>query len=170
MLKPQAPAPPLDVELVGGGRWNLADQQPDAFSMLVFYRGLHCPVCSGYAKQLDSMLEDFAAVGVTSVIAISGDTAKRAQRSVEEWRIEHLSVGYGQTVDSMREWGLFVSKGIKEGEPALFGEPGLFLIRPDGNVYAEVLNSMPFARPRFDELLGSIAWVNEHDYPARGEA
>jgi hypothetical protein len=73
--------------------------------------------------------------------------------------------------DSARvEWGLFVSKGIKEGEPDEFGEPGLFLIRPDGTVYAEMLNSMPFGRPQLNELVSSIGWIVEHDYPARGEA
>ena len=70
----------------------------------------------------------------------------------------------------MRDWGLFVSKGIKEGEPEFFGEPGIFLIRPDGTVYAEMLNSMPFARPHFEEVLKAVQWVNESQYPARGEA
>jgi hypothetical protein len=70
----------------------------------------------------------------------------------------------------MRAWGLFVSKGIKAGEPNCFGEPGLFLIRPDGNLYAAVLNTMPFGRPRLDDVVAAVRWVVENDYPARGEA
>jgi len=70
----------------------------------------------------------------------------------------------------MRDWGLFISKGVKDGEPDEFGEPGLFLIQPDGIVYAGVINTMPFARPHFDEVLVAVRYVREHDYPARGEA
>ena len=167
--RPKAQAPTLDVSLVGGGRWRLASQHPEAFTMLVFYRGDHCPVCRGYLRQLDRMLEEFTRAGV-SVVAVSGDTDERARHSVGEWGLEHLPVGYGQSVESMRDWGLFVSQGIKEGEPEFFGEPGVFLIRPDNTVYAVILNSMPFARPHFDEVLKAVQWVNESQYPARGEA
>ena len=34
----------------------------------------------------------------------------------------------------MRDWGLFVSRGLWDSEPPLFNEPGLFLISPDGSV------------------------------------
>jgi len=166
--RPQAEAPFLDVAVVGGGRWRSVDQHPDSLTMMVFYRGYHCPICRGYLKQLDQMLDEFTRAGV-SVIAVSGDTEANARQSVAEWNLENLSVGYGQTVESMRDWGLFVSEGIKEGEPELFGEPGIFLIRPDGTLYTTMLNSVPFARPRIEDVLQSVQWVREHDYPARGE-
>ncbi|MDA8185112.1 MAG: peroxiredoxin-like family protein [Actinomycetota bacterium] len=170
MPKPQQPAPPLEVPVVGDGTWSLADQHPDRFTLIVFYRGLHCPICRGYLKQLEKLLDPLAAVGVTSVIAVSGDDEERATRTVETWGLIRLPVGYGQSVASMRAWGLFVSKGIKEGEPGEFGEPGLFLVRPDGTLYAAMLNSMPIGRPHLDELVGGLSWINENDYPARGEA
>ncbi|MGH3629718.1 MAG: peroxiredoxin-like family protein [Sciscionella sp.] len=167
---PTAPAPELDVPLVGGGRFRLADQQPDKFSLVVFYRGLHCPICRGYLAQLEHALDEFHAAGVTSVVAVSGDDAEKAQRSVTDWRLDRLNVGYGQSVDSMREWGLFVSKGIKDPEPELFGEPGVFLLRPDATVYMAAVNSMPAARPRIEDILGAAKFFGENDYPARGEA
>jgi len=167
---PTSPAPELDVPLVSGGRFRLADQHPDRFTLVVFYRGLHCPICRGYLAQLDRALEDFRATGVTSVVAVSGDDADRAQRSVTDWGLQHLPVGYGQSVDSMREWGLFVSKGVKDPEPDLFGEPGVFLLRPDATVYMAALNSMPAARPRIEDLLGAAKFIVDNDYPARGEA
>lgn len=170
MIRPQTPAPMLDLPLVGGGRWRLADQRPDAFTLVLFYRGLHCPVCRGYLQQLDGMLEDFAAGGVTSVVAASTDDRERAERTVATWHLSRLAVAYGQSIASAREWGLFISKGIKEGEPEEFAEPGVFVIRPDGTVYAGVINTMPFARPRLDDVLDAVRYVREHDYPARGEA
>lgn len=167
---PTTPAPDLDVPLVGGGQFRLADQHPDAFTLVVFYRGLHCPICRGYLAELNRALDDFAATGVTSVVAVSGDDADRAQRSVTEWRLDHLQVGYEQSAESMRAWGLFVSKGIKEPEPDLFGEPGVFLIRPDTTVYMAAINSMPAARPRIADILGAATFFTDNNYPARGEA
>ena len=167
---PTTPAPDLDVPLVGGGQFRLADERPDAFTLVVFYRGLHCPICRGYLAELNRTLDDFAATGVTSVVAVSGDDADPAQQSVIEWRLDHLRVGYGQSVESMRDWGLFVSKGVKDPEPDLFGEPGVFLIRPDNTVYMVAVNSMPAARPRIADILGAAKFFTDNDYPARGEA
>ena len=54
-------------------------------------------------------------------------------------------------------------------EPALFSEPGLFLVRPDGTIYFGSVQTMPFARPAFAEILGATKFVLEKGYPARGE-
>lgn len=170
MIKPRTPAPGLDLPLVGGGQWRLGEQEPTSFTLVLFYRGLHCPVCRGYLGQLERMLDEFAAAGVTSVVAVSGDDRQRAERTVADWGLSRLPVAYGQSVDSMREWGLFVSKGFKEGEPGEFSEPGLFLLQPDGILYAGVINTMPFGRPHFDDILAAVRFVRERDYPARGEA
>ena len=169
MLKPRSKAPELEVKTLDGGSWRLSEQRPEQFTMIVFYRGFHCPVCKGYLQQLEQKIEEFRAHGV-DVIAISGDTHERAERSAKEWELDQVRIGYGQSIDSVREWGLFVSHAIKEEEPELFGEPGLFLIKPDGTVYYESIQSMPFGRPSFREMLGAIEWVLENDYPARGEA
>jgi peroxiredoxin len=169
MPKPRQPVPALDVALVGGGRWVLAEQQPDRFSLIVFYRGYHCPLCRDYVTQLDSLTDELAEVGVTSVVAVSGDEEWRARRAVEEWGISRLPVGYGHSLESMREWGLFVSKAIKEGQPNEFGEPGLFIVRPDGTLYASVVGTMPFMRPHLDDVVETVRWVNKNNYPARGE-
>ncbi len=166
---PNHPAPPLSVATVGGGPWTLADRHPERFTMIVFYRGLHCPVCRKYLAELDQKLPDFTARGV-EVIAVSGDDSERAQRTAEQWKLGKLTVGFGQSIASMREWGLFISRGIKAPEPELFGEPGLFLVRPDGTLYYVALNSMPFGRPSLDDMRDAIDFIIGRDYPARGEA
>lgn len=166
---PQTPAPALDLPLVGGQRFALNEERPDRFTLVVFYRGWHCPICRGYLQQLQKALPELAELGVTTV-AVSADTAERAQRAVDEWHLDQLRVAYGQTEDSMRQWGLYLSGGIKDPEPDLFGEPGVYLIRPDGTIHMAVLNSMPAARPRIEDLLGAIKYFVQTDYPARGEA
>ena len=86
-----------------------------------------------------------------------------------------LPIGYGLPLDKAREWGLYVSTSrgmtsIGIEEPALFSEPGVFLVRPDGTLYWAIVQTMPFARPHFREMLGAIDFVVAKDYPARGEA
>jgi peroxiredoxin len=43
-LMPDSQAPVLSLPLVGGGTWSVTDQNPKNFTMVIFYRGLHCPV------------------------------------------------------------------------------------------------------------------------------
>ncbi len=167
--RPLQPAPTLTVPTVDRGLWRLEAVRPERFTMVVFYRGLHCPVCRSYLRLLDARVDDFATRGV-SVIAVSGDDETRARRAVKEWELSRVAVGYDQSVASMREWGLYVSSGIKPEEPDEFGEPGLFLIRPDGTLYYAAVNSMPFGRPSIPDMLGAIDFIIARDYPARGAA
>ena len=64
--------------------------------------------------------------------------------------------------------GVFTSRPRYE-EPAIFSEPGLFLVRPDGTLYFGTVQTMPFARPAFDQILGALDFVIAKGYPARGE-
>ncbi len=168
-LKPRQPVPDLQVETLNAGTWRLANQSPRHFTMLVFYRGLHCPICKSYLRDLNGKIPEFTARGVEA-IAISCDDRERALRTKQEWGLERLRIGYGLTISKAREWGLFISRGIKEGEPTEFSEPGLFLVRPDGTLYASAVNSMPFSRPSFADVLNAVDFVTRNDYPARGEA
>jgi hypothetical protein len=54
-------------------------------------------------------------------------------------------------------------------EPALFAEPALFLIRADRTLYFASVQTMPFARPRFADVLSALDFVIANNYPARGE-
>jgi peroxiredoxin len=166
---PGAPAPALELPLVGDGTFRLADERPALFTMVVFFRGLHCPVCHSQLRELARRLDELEELGI-GVVAVSGEDADRSAELVREWGVERLRVGYGLTEERMRTWGLFVSRGISEAEPATFNEPGLFLVRPDGTVYYESLLSMPVGRPRLDDLLQGIAFWTANGYPARGEA
>lgn len=164
---PDTPAPELNVDLVGGGSFKLADADPEAFTMVVAYRGKHCPVCKSYNRELDGLLDEFADLGI-EVVAVSMDDEERATATVDEWGLDDLRVGYGLTEDAARDWGLYLSTAAKEGEPDLFAEPGLFLVRPDGTLYYAAINSMPWGRPDLDELRKAVAWIQDNDYPSRG--
>ena len=170
---PRQPVPALSVPVIGGDTWTLAEQSPKSFTLIVFYRGFHCPICSRYLGDLDRKLGQFADKGV-SAIAISGDTQERAGKTQREWKLGALTIGYDLSLECAREWGLFIStsKGKTSSgveEPALFIEPGLFLVRPDNTLYCSSVQTMPFARPGFTDVLGAVEFVLANDYPARGE-
>jgi hypothetical protein len=42
-------------------------------------------------------------------------------------------------------------------------------VRPDITLYYGAVQTMPFARPDFTDLLGAIDFALTKDYPARGE-
>jgi len=173
-LVPRNPVPALEVPTLGGAVWRLADRNPAKFTMAVFYRGRHCPVCKLYLEDLTKKLGDFAARGV-EVIALSTDDEARARDTAAEWAVDGLTLGYGLSVDMARAWGLYISSGrgktsIGVEEPALFNEPGFFLVRPDGTLYWSIVQTMPFLRPHFAELAAVLDRIEQMDYPARGEA
>jgi len=168
-VKPQEPAPELAVETLGDGGFSLSDQRPERFTMIVFYRGVHCPVCTEYVGELAQRVDEFSERGV-DVIAVSGDSRERAERAQAEWNLGDLKVGHGLSIEAMRSWGLFVSHGISDSEPEAFSEPGLFLIASEGAVFYEGINSMAFGRPPLDQMRDAVDFVGENNYPARGEA
>ncbi len=167
-VRPRERAPELELPVVGGGTFHLAERRPERFTMVVFNRGLHCPVCQAQLRELDRRLDELTERGI-EVVSISGESEQRATRMRDEWGIEQLPLAYGLSEQQMRAWGLFVSRSINDDEPPVFNEPALFLIRPDGSVYYESILSMPVGRPRLDDLLGGIDFWHDNDYPARGD-
>ncbi|RTM14160.1 MAG: AhpC/TSA family protein [Bradyrhizobiaceae bacterium] len=172
-LFPRQPVPLLHVKLVGGGLFDLRSEGPQHFTLVVFYRGLHCPICKTQLRELESKLDEFDKRGV-AVVAVSSDTKQRAMQTREAWELSRLRIGYGLDLAAARSWGLFISSGrgmTSAGveEPERFSEPALYLIRPDGTLYFGSVQTMPFARPHFSDILAAIDYVLKNNYPARGE-
>ncbi|KAB7616350.1 AhpC/TSA family protein [Amylibacter sp. SFDW26] len=173
MLTPRQKTPDLSVETVAHGSFDLSSEGSEKFTLVVFYRGIHCPICANYLKELERLMPEFAQRGV-NVIALSGDTQEKAAQMVEASGANKLRIGYGVSLEKAREWGLYTSEGIGKTsngieEPAIFAEPGLFLVRPDQTLYFASIQTMPFTRPSFKEMLGALDFVIAKDYPGRGE-
>ena len=172
-LLPRHPTPALNLPLVGGGRFVLGANPGERFDLLVFYRGLHCPICAKYLIELERLAPEFEQRGV-QVVAISSDSEERAQAMAEKVSAKQVKFAHGLNLRSARQWGLYISTSrgktsIGIDEPELFSEPGVFLVRPDGTLYYGAVQTMPFARPSFQDLLGAIDFAIAKDYPARGE-
>ena len=168
-IKPREPAPQLEDKLLDGSTWRLRDAKPATFEMIVVYRGLHCPICKTYLGELEAKLPEFEKRGV-DVVAVSTDSHDRAERAKTEWGLGKLLLGYDLAIATARQWDLFISHAIREGEPPEFSEPGLFLIKPDGTLFFASRNSAPWGRPPFDQMLRGIDFAVERKIPARGEA
>jgi len=173
MITPRQTAPELIVETLDHGRFDLAAERPERLTLVCFYRGLHCPVCTNYLKELERLTPAFAERGV-GTIAISSDGETRAREMAEKIAAKNLRVGYGLELSRAREWGLYISasrgkSSIGIEEPALFSEPGVFLVKPDQTIYYLSVQSMPFVRPNFSEMVQAVDYIIKNDYPARGE-
>lgn len=169
MALPRHPAPTLSVPLVGEGTFDLAASRPGTFTIVVFYRGHHCPICKTYLKEIEAALPQAEAQGI-EVVAVSMDTPERAAATVEETGVTALRVGHSLPEESARDWGLYISSGRPEtAEPIIFSEPGLFVVNAEGIVFFAQTQSAPFTRPDFVKLLGGLKFAVEKNYPARGD-
>jgi peroxiredoxin len=173
MLMPRQKTPDLTLPLIGGGTFDLATDGSKRGTVVCFYRGLHCPICATYLKELERLTADFAERGVKTV-AVSSDGAERAQAMADKIEAKALRFAYDLPLSKARDWGLYISTSrgktsIGIEEPALFSEPGLFVVNPDQSLYYMSVQTMPFVRPHFKELLGAIDFAIEKNYPARGE-
>ncbi|MFT4701940.1 MAG: peroxiredoxin [bacterium] len=168
MIIPRQQTPTLSLPLVGGDHFDLSKETPDFATLVVAYRGLHCPICASYLVELDRMTPDFAASGVTT-LAVSMDGQEKAQAMAEKIEAQHLRIAYDLPVEAARNWGLYISLSIREAEPAVFSEPGIFLVKPDQTLFYLSVQTMPFARPQPSDILGAVNFAIKANYPARGD-
>ena len=153
--------PAVEARLVSGGRWALAQEKPARLALLAFYRGAFCPICRVWLADLDRLVPQFEKRGV-SVIALSCDPKQGAEKSVKDWGLKSLRVGYKLDVEDARKAGLYISEGRGVNpatglkEPMLFAEPGLLLVKPEGELYAAWIQSTPYARVHIAEILTAV--------------
>lgn len=173
MLIPRKKVPDLSLKTLEHGVFDLNQEAGKLGTVICFYRGLHCPICARYLTELEKLVPEFEKRGV-NVIAISADGAERTKDMAEKIEAKHLRFGYDLDLNKAREWGLYIStsRGLTSigiEEPALFSEPGLFMVTPEQTLYYGSTQTMPFVRPHFSELLGALDFATANNYPARGE-
>lgn len=173
MLVPRQKTPDLVVDTLDSGTFDLSAETSERGTVICFYRGLHCPICANYLKEFEKLAPAFAERGVGS-IAISSDGEERTREMADKIEAKSLRFGYGLALDKARDWGLYISTSrgktsIGIEEPALFSEPGLFLVSQDQALYYGSVQTMPFVRPHFSELVAALDFAIDKGYPARGE-
>ncbi|MEM1119821.1 MAG: redoxin domain-containing protein [Bacteroidota bacterium] len=170
-IYPRTQVPTTNFKFTDQSNQSLAELKEKAnnFVVLLFYRGYHCPKCKIQLQDFNRHYEAFKEAGI-DVYAISTDHLERAEKVVKEWEINQLPIAYDFPMLMAEKWGLYLSAGRPDSnEPSEFAEPGLFVVRPDGALYASAVQTMPFTRPKAKNLLEGLKYVIENDYPARGE-
>lgn len=109
MIKPREKAPELEIKLVNNTSWKLSEQPAENFTMIVFYRGLHCPVCKLYLEDLQTQLPKFVEEGV-KMLAISTDKETVDKETYEKWNIKDVS-------DQIKFW----DAGAEKNEAPFYG-------------------------------------------------
>jgi peroxiredoxin len=173
MLIPRQKTPSLIVPTLDHGSFDLSSEVSERGTVICFYRGLHCPICAKYLTELEKKTAEFAERGVNT-IAISSDGVDRTREMADKIEAKNLRFGYDLDLAKAREWGLYISTSrgktsIGIEEPALFSEPGLFMVTPEQTLYYGSVQTMPFVRPHFSELVGALDFAIANNYPARGE-
>ncbi len=139
------------------------------WKMVVVYRGKHCPLCTRYLNDLESLVEEYQSVGI-DVIAVSADSENQARQHKKDLIINY-PLAYGLTVHQMQSLRLYISNPRSEKETDHpFAEPALFIINHEGKVQVLDMSNGPFARPDLNVLLQGLKFVRnpENNYPIRG--
>ena len=173
MLMPRQKTPGLTLETLDHGTFDLTTDGSERGTVICFYRGLHCPICATYLTEFQKRVADFADRGVKT-IAISSDGQERTRAMADKIGADTLRFAYDLPLAKAREWGLYISTSrgktsIGIEEPALFSEPGLFMVTPEQTLYYGSVQTMPFVRAHFSELVGALDFAIKNNYPARGE-
>ena len=170
-IYPRTQVPSTNFNFIDSEQTSLAELKTNAdkFIVLLFYRGYHCPVCKAQLKDFEAHYEAYKTAGI-NLFAISTDNWERANKAQKAWGIEQLPIAYDFSLLMAEKWGLYSSAGRPDSkEPHYFSEPGLFVIQPDGTLYASSIQTMPFTRPEASTLLKGLKYILKNDYPARGE-
>jgi peroxiredoxin len=83
---PGEKTPSLILNTLDNEEWSLEKKLNNNMTMIVFYRGLHCPICSDFLKLIESQLEDYKKAN-TNVIAVSMDSKEKALKTKEICRM-----------------------------------------------------------------------------------
>ena len=67
MLLPRQATPALSVPTLHHATFNLATDAAENFTLVVFYRGLHCPICAKYLLELARLVPEFENVALRSL-------------------------------------------------------------------------------------------------------
>ncbi len=160
--------PNISIPLVTGSDISLGGENEEGrWTLIVVYRGRHCPLCVTYLNKLEEMKQDFLDSG-TDVVALSGDGIGKAQEQVALGNLT-FPVGYDLSILQMQQMGLYISHPRSPEETDKpFPEPGLFVLRQDGAIQILDISNAPFSRPDLPSILRGIKFGREKGYPVRG--
>ena len=157
---------PMRFPRLGGGTLDIGGTRAN-WTLLVVYRGKHCPRCKAYLNILQDMAPKWDEAGF-DIAVVSADPEEKAATDVAEFGWT-FPLGYGLTEDQMATLGLYVTEPLSPDETdRRFAEPGVYVLRPDGSLLLVAISNGPSARPDLAALLDGMIFTKVNDRPPRG--
>lgn len=162
--------PTLVVPDASGQRRDISKPVTQAdWMMVVVYRGQHCPLCTRYLNEIESMAKELAGIGV-ELAAVSGDSVEQLAQHQEKLQVS-FPIYHSLSIEQMKTLGLYISDPRSPQETDHpFPEPALFVINEKGQLHVADFSNNPFVRPELKTLVSGLAWIRnpENNYPIRG--
>ena len=160
--------PAITLPLVCGDEATLGQTSAsNVWQIIIIYRGIHCPICQKYLKRLEELREGFTKASA-EILAVSGDPLEKAREMVEKHDLK-FPVAYDLSIQQMTQLGLYISEPRSPQETDRpFAEPATFALNKKGKIQLIELSNTPFNRADLSELLETLEWIDENDYPIRG--
>ena len=160
--------PDINITMLNGDTKSLGrSENGHDWKLVVIYRGQHCPICTKYLNQLETVKQSFYDAGV-DIVAVSADSKEQLEGHLEKIDID-FPIAYGLTIDQMNTLGVYISDPRSEKETDHpFAEPATFVINADGNIQIIDISNAPFSRPELTSLADGLRFIRENDYPIRG--
>lgn len=169
-LQPGQAFPPLSFSTLGGDELTVgAPSNNSNWTLMVVYRGLHCPLCTRYLDELNAVNADLQALNI-DLVAASADTQEKAAQQLNGIN-PTFTVGYDLSIAQMQTLGLYISEPRSAAETDRpFAEPGVFLIDEHGRLQVIGISNGPFVRPEIKTLIAGLQFIRNPDnnYPTRG--
>ena len=118
-------------------------------------------------EKLESLKDKFLVLGA-EIVAVSGDPEGKASSMVEAAGLS-FPVAYELSIEQMQDLGLYISNPRSPEETDRpFSEPGMFAINSEGKVQLIDISNTPFNRSDLGELVETVEWIQQNNYPIRG--
>lgn len=162
--------PVITLPLLDGGHTDISKPiGSNDWKLILIYRGKHCPLCTDYLVELETVREEFSEIGI-DIIAISADSKDRASSHFTNINRQY-PVAYDLSQEQMKALGLHISgpqNGTNVERP--FAEPGLFIIDQNGKVQLVDISNVPFARPNLKSVASGMKWLRSRtqEFPING--
>lgn len=164
-----------DIELLSpdGSKVNLlaaahSEKTSYPWTMVVIYRGTHCPICLKYLNAITEFKDRLKSLNI-DLIAASADTAKQLDAMKEKGLEVNFPILTELAISDMKTLGLYLSDPMDESETDhVFPEPALFIVNEEGKVVMIDIANAPFIRPDLEQLVSGLEFALEKNYPIRG--
>lgn len=166
IIKPGDAFPAIEFKMVGGGTRQLNNNK-NRWTLLISYRGDHCPRCKTYIAKLHQLAPGYADREVDIYLA-SMDPEAIAQRTISEnnWT---LPVAHSLSTDEARQLSLYLTPHEEGSElSGPYSEAGMFLINPEGLTQVLERSNSPSVRPDLEVVLDGIIGTQDRNLPIRG--